>query len=259
MIVTLSGKGGVGKTSLSALVLDELARRGYSGRVLAVDGDPATTLHLALGLPEPTATVADVRDSINLDAKTVRSLPAGTSPIDYVLEQLQAAGVLVSHRLREMPFDLMAMGQGEGSGCYCSINNALGAALEQIRGHYSLVLIDNEAGLEHLNRYRIKRVDLFLVVTTPGQAAWSVARRILETARQVGMELGETGTLVNRVSSSNGRGSFRNGLAVAVPTSHELTALDLGGQPVVLLPDSNLVRAALQPIVDRMVGEVTVA
>lgn len=253
MIVTVSGKGGVGKTSLAALILDELARREYTGRVLAVDGDPASTLHLALGLPEPAVTVADVRDSTTLDARTVRSLPAGISPIDYVLGQLQEAGALVNHRLREMPLDLMAMGQGEGPGCYCSINNALAAALKQIRDYYALVLIDNEAGLEHLSRYRIERVDLFLVVTTPGQAAWSVARRILETARQAGMELGETGTLVNRVSSSNGRGSSRNGFAVAVPNSHELAALDLGGQPVVLLPDDSPVRVALQPVVEKVI------
>jgi CO dehydrogenase maturation factor len=255
MIVTVSGKGGVGKTSLSALVLDELARQGYGDPVLAVDGDPASTLHLALGFPEPTVTVADVRDSTTLDARTVRSLPAGTSPADYVRGQLQAAGVLVTHRLRQMSLDVMPMGQGEGPGCYCRINHSLAAALEQVRERYSLVLIDNEAGLEHLSRYRIKQVDLFLVVTTPGQAAWSVARRILDTARQVGMELGETGTLVNRVSSSNGRGSSRNGFAVAVPNSHELAALDLGGQPVVLLPDDSPVRAALRPVIQKLIGE----
>ncbi len=92
MIVALSGKGGVGKTTLLAVLLDELARRNYPGRMLAVDADPAMTLHLALGLPEPTATVAQVREAVELDAKTIRSLPPGTTPADYLLERLQAAG-----------------------------------------------------------------------------------------------------------------------------------------------------------------------
>jgi CO dehydrogenase maturation factor len=254
MIVTLSGKGGVGKTSLSALILDELARQGYTGRVLAVDGDPATTLHLALGLPEPT-TVADVRGSIQLDARTVRGLPGGTSPADFVLGQLQAAEVLVTHRLREMPLDLLAMGQGEGRGCYCGINGALATVLGQLMGRYSIVLIDNEAGLEHLSRYRIKRVDLFLLVTTPGRAAWSVAFRIRGTAQRVGMQIGETGTLVNRSFTLNGGKSPRNGLAVAIPNAPELSALDLGGQPLVALPDDSPVRAALRPIIHKLMGE----
>jgi CO dehydrogenase maturation factor len=252
MIVALSGKGGVGKTSLSALILDELARRGYAGRVLAVDGDPATTLHLALGWPEPRATVADVRESTVLDAKTVRGLPPGTSPARYLWERLQEAGVLTTHRLRERPLDLVAMGQGEGPGCYCSIHQALSAVLGQMMDRYALVLVDNEAGLEHLSRCRFRRIDLFLVVTTPAPASWSVARRILDTARQVGMELAETGTIVNR--ASDGVHSSRDELTVAVPDSRAMTFLDLGGQPVVTLPDDDPVRVALQPIVERLDG-----
>jgi CO dehydrogenase maturation factor len=254
MLATISGKGGVGKTSVAAIILDEMARHGFTGRVLAVDGDPAGTLHLALGVPAPPATVAHVRDSTRLDARTVRGLPPGTSPASYVLGQLQAAGVIAESRLRDMPLDLMAMGQGEGPGCYCSINGALAMVLEQIIERYALVLVDNEAGLEHLSRYRIRRVDLFLVVTTAGRAARSVARRILETARQVGMELVETGTIVNRVSSSNGIHSYRSGLSVSVPESRELAALDLGGLPAVRLPDESPLRAALHPLVKKLMA-----
>ncbi len=173
-IIALSGKGGVGKTSLSALILDELARRRYNGRVLAVDADPAMTLYLALGLPEPAATVASVRDETKLDAQAVRNLPAGISPAANMLQELARAGVLAKHRLRRMPLDLLAMGQGEGPGCYCRVNSALKKVLSWITEKYDLVLVDNEAGLEHLSRYRLGRVDLFLIVATPNPAAMRV-------------------------------------------------------------------------------------
>ncbi len=250
MFVTLSGKGGAGKTSLSALILDELARAGYAGPLLAVDGDPAMTLHMALGFPEPAATVATVRDSVTLDAKTVRTLPPGTSPADFVHTQLRLAGAIVSRCLRQMPFDLMAMGQGEGPGCYCDVNRALADALKQIMGRYVLVLIDNEAGVEHLNRLRVERVDLFLVVTTPSPAAWATARRVQSTARQSGMMLGETCTVANRTVDS--APAFNNGLTVSVPHSGELAALDTGGRPAVELPDGAAARLALRPIVERL-------
>jgi CO dehydrogenase maturation factor len=250
MIVTLSGKGGVGKTSLTALLLDELARAGYAGPAMAVDGDPAMTLHMALGFPEPAATVAAVRDSVTLDAKTVRGLPAGTTPAAYVRGKLEETGVIAARRLRQMPLDLMAMGQGEGPGCYCDVNRALATALEHTRERYALVLIDNEAGVEHLSRLRVGRVDLFLVVTTPSPAAWATARRIQSTARQSGMILGETCTVVNRMLGS--APAFNNGLTVSVPHSSELAVLDSGGRPVVELPDGAAARLALRPIVERL-------
>jgi CO dehydrogenase maturation factor len=250
MIVTLSGKGGAGKTSLSALILDELARAGYAGPVLAVDGDPAMTLHMALGFPEPVATVADVRDSVTLDAKTVRGLPAGTTPAAYVRGKIKEAGVVAARHLRRMPLDLMAMGQGEGPGCYCDVNRALAVALEHTRERYALVLIDNEAGVEHLSRLRVGLVDLFLVVTMPSPAAWATARRILATARQVGMALGETCTVVNRAVGS--ASEFHDGPTVSVPHSSELAVLDAGGRPAVDLPDGAAARLALRPIVERL-------
>jgi CO dehydrogenase maturation factor len=251
MIASLSGKGGTGKTSMAALILDELARKGYSGRVLAVDGDPATTLHLALGFPEPAATLAAVRDAVTLNARAVnRMLPDDTSPTDYVRGKLEEAGVIAERRLRRMPLDFLAMGQGEGPGCFCDVNRALAAALELIAERYTLIIIDNEAGLEHLGRRRLNRVDFFLAVTTPSPTAWAVVRRILDTARQAEIALGETGVIVNRTS---GRAHTpQEGLTVLVPHSSELSVLDLCGRPVVELPDGAPARLALWPIVERL-------
>lgn len=254
MLVTLSGKGGVGKTTLLAVLLDELARLDYPGRVLAVDADPAMTLHLALGLPEPGATIAQLRESVELDAKTVRNLPAGTTPAAYLRERLQTAGVVARHPLRGKAFDLLAMGQGEGPGCYCRVNAALKTVLHGLAGGYDLVLVDNEAGLEHLSRYRLGRVALFLVVTTPQPAAQAVARRVVATARAAGIEIEESGWIFNRAAA--GFAPPPGELALAAPSSQALIALERCGQPVVSLPDNDPLRLALAPLLTRIKRKV---
>lgn len=250
MIVSITGKGGVGKTTLLAILLDELARCNCPGPVLAVDADPATTLHLALGLPQPEATVADVRDMTSLDAQTVRSLPEGSTVSTYVRDKLRETRVVGHYRLRQMEFDLIAMGQGEGPGCYCNINRALSMALGQIVSAYRLVLVDNEAGLEHLSRYRLPQADLLAVVVTPGQAAQAVGQRVLATARQVGMVIEATWTIFNQAPTGYRPGGEATGVTVMVPTSLALTRLEQQGQPAVALPADDPVRAALQPLVE---------
>jgi len=192
-IVTISGKGGVGKTTTTALLLDELARAGYAGRLLVVDGDPAMTLYQALGQAPPPATVADIRDNTRLDARTIQALPEGISPAGYVAGRLLEAGVLNPQKLQEMSFDMLAMGWHEGSpGCFCSINNMLGLILQQLMDRYDLVIMDNEAGLEHLARYRVKHVDLFLVVYASSLASRIVAGRIRAVGEKGGMTATDT-------------------------------------------------------------------
>jgi CO dehydrogenase maturation factor len=250
MIVSVTGKGGVGKTSLCAILLDELARCDYPGPVLAVDADPATTLHLALGLPQPEATVADVRETTSLDAQTVRSLPEGSTVSTYVRDKLWEAGVISHHRLRQMALDLMAMGQGEGPGCYCQINRALSTALSQVVSAYRLILVDNEAGVEHVSRYRLPQADLLLVVVTPGQTAQVVGRRVLATARQVGMAIETTWMIFNQAPTGYRLPTDETGVTLAAPVSPALTELEFQGQPAVALPADDPVRAALQLLVE---------
>ena len=248
-IVSLSGKGGVGKTTLTALILDELARKGFPGPVLAVDGDPAMTLHLALGVPTPAATVADIRDETTLDARTVRDLPAGMTPAEYVAQRLAAAGVLQHQSLRQMPLDFLSMGRREGHGCYCSINKALTTVLGNILDRYLLVVIDNEAGLEHLNRYRLHRVDYFLTVATPARPAIEVAKNIHATAAAVGMDIAAGGVLLNRVNGIRPQMADNTGIVSVLPDDRLLFDMEIGGYPIVGLPDDHPLRRALSAVI----------
>lgn len=253
-IVSLSGKGGVGKTTLTALILDELARKGFPGPVLAVDGDPAATLHFALGLPAPVATVADIRDDTPLDARTVRNLPTGVSPKDYVYRQLMDAHILMPYQLRQMPLHFMSMGRREGHGCYCAINKALSSVLGDIIDQYPLVIIDNEAGLEHLNRYRLARVDYFLTVATPAKAAMSVAQNILQTAQRVAMDIAASGILLNRADMSHSQSEIGS----VIPDDRLLFDMEISGYPIVGLPDNHRLRQSLRVVVKHILDNANV-
>ena len=242
-LVSVAGKGGVGKTTITALIIDELARQGYPGPILAVDADPATTLHLALGLPNPAVTVADIRETTVFNAHTIRQLPAGLSRADYVQHKLEETGALSKYTLRKMPLHFMAIGQSEKAGCYCQINNALSQALENIRTAYPLVIIDNEAGLEHINRHRVRHIDLLLLITTVSYASISVAMKISHLIRHSGINLVQAETILNRVHIPRNAGAFN------LCENREIAALVEDGKPVVKLTDRNTIRAALGPIV----------
>lgn len=248
MLITISGKGGTGKTTITALLIDELLHQDRAGRLLAVDADPAQTLHFALGVEPPRTSLAQVRETTSLSAAAIRDLPPDVTPAQHVKEKLVQTGVIATRSLREHRFDLMAMGHGEGAGCYCAINSALGQALASIIDNYDLILIDSEAGLEHLSRYRLQQVDLFLVVTTGGRASLAVSGHIMDVARQVGMEIEETGIILNRLPA----GVEADEALAAVPDSPVLSHFDISGKAAVELAGGSAPRRALNPIIERI-------
>ncbi len=198
--IGLVGKGGTGKTTIAALLLSVLMKAGVPGPILGVDADPASTLHYTLGVPEPRATVAGVREQLQ---KAVRRRdPEALLRVQQVLDEAQVIAEIQPN------WHLLAMGQGEGPGCYCSVNANLGVALEALLGRYTWIVIDNEAGVEHLSRCRIQHVDAFLVVAQPARVSQQVARRILDTAQSVGITWQAAGLILNR---SNGENGLANG------------------------------------------------
>lgn len=248
MLITVSGKGGVGKTTITALLVDELLRHNYPGRLLVVDADPAQTLHLALGVAEPEATLAQVRDTTPLNAAAIRGLPEGSSPAGLVWGRLANENVIVPRTLRGRNFDLMAMGHGEGAGCYCAINSALSEALNAILENYDAIIVDNEAGLEHLSRYRIKQVDLFLIVVRPGRSAQVVGEQVQRIAEQVGMQLLEVGYILNQAETVANQPASLSVLSHSL----ELAMLDQQARAAIELSTAAPQRFNLLPVVERI-------
>ncbi len=257
MIIGFGGKGGVGKTTILSMLLDEVARRGYPGKVLVIDGDPAMTLAMSLGLEAGSlTTLADIRDSTPLTARQIRGLPPGVTPAQYVSNLLETQGCMAQGKLREMEFHFMAMGHSEKPGCYCRINKALTGALNAIRQNYDLILIDNEAGLEHISRYRLTHIDLFALIMTQGRSSWAVANRLRFLIDDVGIEVGQIWQIYNRLIKT-GR-SFNSGTdehTLFLPESDTLGAIDRQGGSPVYLVENHPLRLALKPIVSQICGQ----
>ncbi len=188
--IAASGKGGVGKSTLCALLVRYFIEMGKKP-VLAVDGDPNSSLGALLGM-EPERKIGDLREDINDPANT----PSGV-PKARVLE-----GKLNEIIQEGRGFDLLTMGRGEGPGCYCYVNDLLRQFLSRLKKSYSVVVIDNEAGMEHLSRLTTDNVDCLIVVSEPTTPSVRTAERILELADSLPAKIGRKAMVFNKVRNS---------------------------------------------------------
>ncbi len=243
MVIAVSGKGGTGKTTLSALVVRYWIKR-FHKPVLAVDADPNSNLGSKLGL-ECDCTIGGLRE----DALKHKHDESGTPKqrnIEYEVQQAIAEG---------RGFDLLSMGRGEGPGCYCSVNNMLRTFLHDVASGYECIVIDNEAGMEHLSRRTDDKVDLMLIVCDQTPTGMKSARRIAELATELEVVKGRTGLVVNRVSdaaSVEHEASAATGLEVlgCVPDDPVIRDFELRSEPLLNLPDDSGAVAALNGILE---------
>jgi len=252
--IAVAGKGGTGKTTLSALIIDYLVRKGR-GSVLAIDADPSTNLNLALGVPL-TDTVGDVREETATAVGGSRAL-GGMSKWDYLDLRINEALV------EERGFDLLAMGRPEGPGCYCAANNILRTSVDRLSDGYDYVVIDNEAGLEHLSRRTTRDVDLLLVVSDPTLRGIVAAGRVAEVVNELKTDVGAIYLIVNRVTGDalpellmKAIDDFKLKLAGFIPADPAVNDLDSHGEPIVKLPADALSRRALETILAAVDGEL---
>jgi len=184
MMVAVAGKGGVGKTTCSALLLRGLDRAGVRP-LLAVDADPNANLHHLLGIPLPER-LGSLREEM------LAASPGGVALPDRIAAEVQ-------RRVSEgNAVDLVAMGRGEGPGCYCYVNNLLRESLGRLEGGYRAVVVDNEAGMEHLSRRNVRRIDHLILVGDPSPRGLAAAAAIRDLARDLSLPVGKTWLLLNR-------------------------------------------------------------
>ena len=160
-VIGFAGKGGTGKTTIAALTVRYLLEKTKKA-VLAVDADSNSCLNEALGV-EIHATIGKLREEALDNVRSSADRPGGMN-----LEQLFDYQVQQSI-IESKGFDLMVMGRPEGPGCYCAANNIIRKYTDQLADDYSYVVIDNEAGMEHLSRRTTHKVDLLLIVSDPTQ------------------------------------------------------------------------------------------
>ena len=250
--IAVAGKGGTGKTTISALVIDYLARN-RQGSVLAIDADPSTNLNQALGVPLYD-TVGDVREETATAVGGGQAM-GGLSKWDYLDYRINEALV------EEMAFDLLAMGRPEGPGCYCAANNILRNSVDRLSDAYDYVVIDNEAGLEHLSRRTTQDVDVLVLVSDPSLRGIIAAGRVAELVNELKTTVGTTYLIVNRVIGDKlpeplmaaiaERNLTLAGLIPADPAVNELDAL---GEPIVKLPADAPSRQSLEVILTSLNG-----
>jgi len=184
-IVALAGKGGVGKTTISAMLVRYLMK--IDKPVLAVDADPNSNLNVALGM-KYEETIADIREEVK------KHTPGNFSKSEFFGLRLEEALV------EGDGFDLLVMGRPEGPGCYCAVNNILREYLAKVVKKYKFVVIDNEAGMEHLSRRTTADIDLLLLVSDPTMVGVNSVINALDTAKSAGIKIKNVSLVINKSS-----------------------------------------------------------
>ncbi len=188
-LIAVSGKGGVGKTTLAGLLVMRLIARGCAP-VLAVDADPNMCLDDVLGV-EVTKTIGAVRE----EAREIASKGLAVGVSKQELLEYKISESLVEAK----DFDLIAMGRSEGAGCYCYANNVLKNAIGQMSDAYPYLVLDNEAGLENLSRRIVQKVDLMVMITDPSSRGLKTLTRLHEMTKEMNIEYKKLAIIVNRL------------------------------------------------------------
>lgn len=247
--IAITGKGGVGKTTVAGIAIARLLARGCSP-VLAVDADPNVCLDQTLGL-RVGKTVGGVREEARQIAG--KGLAVGVSKQELL--ELKIAESLVEAD----GFDLIAMGRPEGPGCYCYANNVLRDAIKAIAASYPFVVIDNEAGLENLSRRIVQAVDLMVMVADPSARGLATVGRLFDLAREMETKFSRLAIVVNRLRNGHlpaGVDSLRAhtgaDFVVGLPDDAELADLAERGGDVRTLPATNPVVAKIDEFLARV-------
>ncbi len=244
--IALAGKGGTGKTTTAGMLVKYLVEKGKTP-VLAVDADANANLNEVLGV-ESGETLGDARE----DMKT--GVATGMTKDVYMEMKLQEAVV------ESAGFDLIVMGRPEGAGCYCAANTLLTQYLEKLIDNYAYLVVDNEAGMEHISRLTTNNIDVLLVVSDATRRGLQAAHRIVELAEALKLNISRKVVMVNRTKEGQSEAlkealdQYDLNFIGTVPEDSTVQEFDLEGRPTVELPSENAAVQAAYGIFKDIIG-----
>jgi len=256
--IALAGKGGVGKTTVAGMIIKYLAQN-QTDSILAIDADPSSNLNMVLGL-DLEWTVGDIREDMLEQVKSslaqggaaMGTMPGGVNKRDYLDYQIRSSLAEGSR------FDLIAMGRGEGQGCYCAVNHNLREVIDGMSKHYAYVVIDNEAGMEHLSRRTTRDVQHLFIISDPTQRGLVAAQRIADMRKELNINIENAYLIVNRLRGELPpelqafTGKMDVPLLGTIPADDDLSAFEFSGRPLVELGDESPVFQAIA----KMMGQI---
>ena len=230
--IALAGKGGSGKTTMAGLLIKYLVRYDKTP-ILAVDADCNANFNEVLGL-EVKDTLGNAREEMKKGV-----VPSGMTKDIFMEMKLEEAMV-------EAPgFDLVVMGQPEGAGCYCAANSLLANFMERLANNYPYIVMDNEAGMEHISRLTTKNVDILLIVADTSRRGLQAALRIDDLARSLNIGVGKSYVVINQVKNGLSQKALEmldnSGLELAgtVPEDENIYEYDFNGRPTIEMPENS--------------------
>ena len=246
--IAVAGKGGVGKTTTCGMLIDYLCKKGQ-GPLLVVDADANSNLNEVLGV-EVETTLGAIREEL-AQAELKGSSPAGMTKADY------ADFKFSSGLVEEDDYDMLVMGRTQGKGCYCYVNGVLKTQVDKYAQNYRYLVMDNEAGMEHVARGTLPHVDTMLLVSDSSRRGVQAVARIADMIQEMNLNPGRMGLIVNR--APNGvlddgvkEEIEKHGLKLlgVLPQDEEVYRCDCAGDPSSKLPDTNPVKVALRKIME---------
>lgn len=251
-IIAVSGKGGVGKTTLCGLLIQYLCEAGKKP-VLAVDADANSNLNEVLGV-EAGITLGELREVIERAGTDPKyKIPAGVTKADYLESRLEDA------LTEEEDYDLMVMGRSQGKGCYCFVNGLVQTQIQKLQSHYPYVVVDNEAGMEHISRGILPTMDIAILVSDCSRKGVQAAGRIAKLMDELNFHPKKIGLIVNRAPKGKlDAGTLEEiqhqklDLLGVIPQDDTVYKYDCEGRPMVQLPADSPVREALKGVMEKL-------
>ena len=244
--IAVAGKGGVGKTTTCGMMIDYLCSKG-TGPVLVVDADANSNLNEVLGV-EVETSLGEIREEM-ARAEMKGTIPAGMTKADYAEFKFNSA------LIEEDDFDMLVMGRTQGKGCYCYVNGVLKTQVDKYAKNYKYIVMDNEAGLEHVARGTLPHVDIMLLISDCSRRGIQAVGRVAQMVEELELKPGKMGLIVNRTPGGVLDAGIleeieKQGLTLfgVLPHDEEIYRCDCAGEPSAKLPATNAVKQALKKV-----------